>query len=59
MDIKVLRPQMRTFCFLPQRATIRDDSGDVEGAWAGGEVGAAAEGLAGSAVGGGGGAAGP
>jgi hypothetical protein len=56
MDIKVLRPWTRTFYFLPQRVATRDDSGDAEGAWAGGEVGAIAEGHAESVVGGGGGA---
>jgi hypothetical protein len=44
MDIKVLRPRTRTFCFLPQRAATRDNSGAAEGAWIGGEAGVVAEG---------------
>jgi hypothetical protein len=59
MDIKVLRPRTRTFCFLPQRAAARDDSGAAEGARTGGEAEAIAEGpIAVAAAGGGGGAAG-
>jgi hypothetical protein len=50
---------MRTFGFLPRRAAIRDDLGAAEGARVGGEAGVVAEALAGSTVGGGGGAAGP
>jgi hypothetical protein len=50
---------MRTFCFLPQWAAARDNSGAVEGARAGGEARATAEAHVGSAVGGGGGATGP
>jgi hypothetical protein len=59
MDIKVWRPQMRTFCFFPRHAATRDDSGAAEGAQAGGEAGAVAEGPMGSATGGGGGTVGP
>jgi hypothetical protein len=53
MEIKALRPLTRMFCFLPWHVVARDDlgaaegagllAGGGEGAWAGGEVGAAAE----------------
>jgi hypothetical protein len=59
MDIKVLSPRTRTFCFLPQRAAARDDSGADEGAKAEGEAGATVEGPVGLAACGGGGTAGP
>jgi hypothetical protein len=58
IEIKVLRPQMRIFCFLPRQAAARDNSGATEGARVG-EAGAAAEAPARSAVGGGGGDVGP
>jgi hypothetical protein len=32
MEIKVLRPLMRMFCFLPWHVAARDDSGTAEGA---------------------------
>jgi hypothetical protein len=60
MDIKVLRPRTRTFCFLPRRAAARDDSRAAEGAQTGREAGAVAEGPVAVAVaGGGGGTTGP
>jgi hypothetical protein len=60
VDIKVLRPWTRTFCFLPRWAETQDDSGATEGARIGGEAGAVAEGsVAAVAAGGGGGTAGP
>jgi hypothetical protein len=59
IEIKVLRPRTRTFCFLPRWAAARDYLRVVEGARARGEAGAAAEAPTGSVVGGGGGVAGP
>jgi hypothetical protein len=59
IEIKVLRPWTRTFCFLPRRAAARDDSGATEGARAGGEAGVVVEAPVGSAVGGVGGVANP
>jgi hypothetical protein len=59
IEIKVLGPRTRIFCFLPRRVATRDDSIAAEGAQAGGEVGATAETPTGSMAGGGGGAAGP
>jgi hypothetical protein len=59
MDIKVLRPQTRTFYFLTRWAAARDDSGAAEGAQTGGEAWAIAEGpIAVAAAGVGGGTAG-
>jgi hypothetical protein len=54
MDIKVLRPEIGTFYFLPRHAATQDDSEAAKGAQVGGEAGAAAEGPTGSTAGGGG-----
>jgi hypothetical protein len=60
MDIKVLRPWTKTFCFLPQWAAAQDDLGAAEGARTGGEAGVVAEGpIAIATARGGGGTAGP
>jgi hypothetical protein len=61
IETKVLSPLMRIFCFFPRWVAALDDCGAAkEGARAGGEAGAAAEGpVAAVAVGGGGGTAGP
>jgi hypothetical protein len=50
MEIKVLRPLMRIFCFLPWRVAARDDSGAAEGVGllAGGGEGARVRGEAGA-----------
>jgi hypothetical protein len=67
MEIKVLRPLMRMFCFLPRRVAARDNSGADEGAGlltggegarAGGEAGATVE-VPVAAAGGGGESMGP
>jgi hypothetical protein len=51
MDIRVLRPRTRIFCFFPRRVEALDDSGASEGgAQARGEVGAVAEGLIAAAL---------
>jgi hypothetical protein len=69
MEMRVLRPETRMFCFLPQRVAARDDSGAAEGAClliAGGEgalvgegAGVVAEVPTVVAAGGGGGTVGP
>jgi hypothetical protein len=53
MEIKVLRPLMRMFCFLPWRVVARDDSGAAEGVGllAGGGEGARVRGEAGATAG--------
>jgi hypothetical protein len=69
MEIRVLRPLTRIFCFLPRCVAAQDDSGAAEGvgllagggegAQVGGEAGATTEVPIALAVDGGGGSTGP
>jgi hypothetical protein len=60
MEIKVLSPLMRIFCFFPRWVAARDDSGVAEvGQWTRGEAEGAAKVPVGTAAGGGGGSVGP